>query len=275
MEKVRFTEEKATMLATLYGRALDARGDRPILGDKAADEAVKQIDYDFASLGVDEQLGLTVALRAKPMDKWAAAFLREHPDATVVQLGCGMDSRVYRVDPPPSVRWFDVDYPEVVDLRARIYPARDGYRTIGSSVTDFSWIDEIPSDKPGLVIAEGLTMYLQPSEGEELLRRLIAHFPQGGEMVFDTFSRLGIKLQKLNPVVRKAGATLYWGIDEISELERLGLTLVSKLDSTDYATPEVKDRLSGSLRAQLWVAGLFPAFKKMGRILRFRFGPRE
>ncbi|MEV6910875.1 class I SAM-dependent methyltransferase [Amycolatopsis sp. NPDC051071] len=271
MEKVRFTEEKATMLATLYGRALDARGDRPILGDTAADEAVKQIDYDFGSLGVDGQLALTVALRAKPMDDWAAAFLWDHPDATVVHLGCGMDSRVYRLDPPPAVRWFDVDYPEVVDLRGRIYPAREGYRTIGSSVTDFSWIDEIPTDKPGLVIAEGLTMYLQPSEGEELLRRLIAHFPQGGEMVFDTFSRLGIKLQKLNPVVRKAGATLYWGIDSVSELERLGLTLVSKLDSTDFATPEVKDRLSGSMRAQLWFAGLFPAFRKMGRILRFRF----
>ncbi|WP_410658460.1 class I SAM-dependent methyltransferase [Amycolatopsis sp. lyj-112] len=271
MEKVRFTEEKATMLATLYGRALDARSERPILGDTAADEAVKQIDYDFASLGVDGQLGLTVALRAKPMDDWAASFLREHPDATVVQLGCGMDSRVYRLDPPPSVRWFDVDYPEVVDLRGRIYPARDGYRTIGSSVTDFAWIDDIPADKPGLVIAEGLTMYLRPSEGEELLRRLIAHFPQGGEMVFDTFSRLGIKLQKLNPVIRKAGATLYWGIDEISELERLGLTLVSKLDSTDYATPEVKDLLSPSMRGQLWFAGLFPAFRKMGRILRFRF----
>ncbi|RSN35524.1 class I SAM-dependent methyltransferase [Amycolatopsis sp. WAC 01416] len=271
MEKVRFTEEKATMLATLYGRALDARSDRPILGDKAADEAVKQIDYDFGSLGVTADMGLTVALRAKPMDDWTSEFLKEHPDATVVQLGCGMDSRVYRVDPPPSVRWFDVDYPEVVDLRARIYPERDGYRTIGSSVTDFAWIDEIPSDKPGLVIAEGLTMYLRPSEGEELLRRLIAHFPQGGEMVFDTFSRLGIKLQKLNPVVRKAKATLYWGIDEISELERLGLTLVSGLDSTDYATPEVKERISTSMRAQLWVAGLFPAFKKMGRILRFRF----
>ena len=271
MEKVRFTEEKATMLATLYGRALDARSERPILGDKAADEAVKQIDYDFRSLGVNEALGLTVALRARPMDDWTTAFLWDHPDATVVQLGCGMDSRVYRVDPPASVHWFDVDYPEVVELRRKIYPSREGYRQIGSSVTDFAWLERIPSDKPGLVIAEGLTMYLQPSEGEELLRRLIAHFPQGGEMIFDTFSRLGIKLQKLNPVVRKAGATLYWGIDEISELERLGLTLVSKLDSTDYATPDVKDRLSASMRGQLWFAGLFPAFKKMGRILRFRF----
>ena len=44
----------------------------------------------------------------------------------MVQLGCGMDSRVYRVDPPPSVRWFDLDYPEVVDLRRRIYPEREG-----------------------------------------------------------------------------------------------------------------------------------------------------
>jgi O-methyltransferase involved in polyketide biosynthesis len=47
MERVRFTEEKATMLATLYGRAIDARPPDPVLGDQTALDAVNRIDYDF------------------------------------------------------------------------------------------------------------------------------------------------------------------------------------------------------------------------------------
>jgi hypothetical protein len=54
MEKVRFTEEKATNLATLYGRALDYRSADPVLGDKAADDAVRRIDFDFSKVGINQ-----------------------------------------------------------------------------------------------------------------------------------------------------------------------------------------------------------------------------
>lgn len=270
MEKVHFTEEKATMLATLYGRALDNRSPDPLLGDQAADDAVRRIDYDFGKLGVDKNLAAAVALRAKPMDAWAGQFVREHPTATVLHLGCGMDSRVYRLDPPPTVSWFDVDYPEVIALRTKIYPSRPGYQQIGTSVTDFAWLDQVPSDRPTLVIAEGLTMYLQVSAGEELLRRIVARFPSG-EIILDLYSRLGIKLQKLNPVVRKANATLYWGVDDPAELERLGLTLASSLDvATAYPDSEL-ERVAPSVRFQIRLAKMIPAFRRMGHIVRYRF----
>ncbi|MGK5558782.1 class I SAM-dependent methyltransferase [Actinomadura kijaniata] len=60
-----------------------------------------------------------MALRARRLDDWCAAFLGRHPDAVVLHLGCGLDSRVFRLDPGPSVSWFDVDLPNVVDLRDR------------------------------------------------------------------------------------------------------------------------------------------------------------
>ncbi|MFD9962953.1 class I SAM-dependent methyltransferase [Amycolatopsis sp. NPDC058986] len=270
MEKVHFTEEKATMLATLYGRALDSRLDNPILGDRAADEAVRQIDYDFPKLGLTGERAASVVLRAKPIDDWSAEYLREHPDAVVVHLGCGMDTRVYRLDPPPTVQWFDVDYPEVVELRRKIFPERANYRTIGSSVTDFGWLDQVPSDRPALIVAEGLTMYLTPEGGEELLQRLVAKFPSG-ELICDVFSRLGIKLQKINPVVRKAGATLYWGIDDLREFERFGLDPVSALDASEWATPEVMAKVSPVTRMQLRATKYFPLVRKMARIGRWRF----
>ena len=270
MEKVHFTEEKATMLATLYGRALDNRRTDPVLGDQAADDAVARIDYDFTKLGMNPDLAMAVVLRAKPMDAWAAEFLRAHPDAVVVHLGCGMDSRVFRLDPPPTVTWFDVDYPEVIALRQKIYPSRPGYHQIGTSVTDFAWLDQVPSDRPALVVAEGLTMYLTPSGGEELVRRLVARFPSG-EMILDLYSRLGIRLQKLNPIVRKAGATLHWGVDDPRELEALELTLVRALDvATAYPDSDMH-RVSAATRLQIRIARMIPALRRMGHIARYRF----
>ncbi|WP_211370041.1 hypothetical protein [Nonomuraea turkmeniaca] len=80
-EKVHFTEEKATLLATLYGRALDARSPRPILGDEPAAEVIERIDHDFSKTGITARTAPAVALRARFMDRWAAEFLHAHPDA--------------------------------------------------------------------------------------------------------------------------------------------------------------------------------------------------
>ncbi|MBV9846746.1 MAG: class I SAM-dependent methyltransferase [Kutzneria sp.] len=270
MEKVHFTEEKATMLATLYGRALDSRLERPVLGDRAADEAVKRIDFDFGKIGVNRDAAVSIVLRAKPIDAWSADFLRTHPDAIVLHLGCGMDTRFQRLAPPSTVHWYDVDYPEVVELRRKLYPAADNHTDIGTSVTDFGWLEQVPSDRPALIVAEGLTMYLTPDEGAELVRRLVAKFPSG-ELICDVFSRRGITLQKLNPVIRKTGATLYWGIDDPRELERHGLTLVSSLDAAHWATPDVLARLRPFTRFQLRVAKHLPMLAKMARIVRYSF----
>jgi O-methyltransferase involved in polyketide biosynthesis len=270
MEKVAFTEEKATMLATLYGRALDSREADPILGDRAADEAVRQIDYDFARLGITRDSAASVALRAKPIDEWAADYLSKHPDAIVLHLGCGMDTRFQRLAPPGTVHWYDVDYPEVVELREKLYPAAPNHTNIGTSVTDFAWLDQVPSDRPALIVAEGLTMYLTPETGNELVRRLVAKFPSG-ELICDVFSRLGIKAQKLNTPVRRAKATLHWGIDDPRELERHGLDLMSSLDAAHWSTPAVTARLRPVTRFQLRMLKYVPALARTANIVRYRF----
>ncbi|GAA1952558.1 class I SAM-dependent methyltransferase [Amycolatopsis minnesotensis] len=270
MEKVHFTEEKATMLATLYGRAVDARLDRPILGDHAAAEAVDKIDYDWRRFGMNTDAALSVAARAAALDAWTREFLDANPAATVLHLGCGMDTRVYRMDPPPAVRWFDVDYPETVELRERLYPARDGYRMIGSSVTDLGWLGEVPADWPALVVAEGLTMYLDPAKGRALLRALVERFPSG-EMAFDVFSRASIATQKINTPVRRSGATLRWGLSGPAELEGLGLTVVDAVSAIDLAGPETIDRFSAAARWSLKVLSRIAFVRNMSHLVRCRF----
>ncbi|WP_020668816.1 class I SAM-dependent methyltransferase [Amycolatopsis nigrescens] len=270
MEKVHFTEEQSTMLATLYGRAMDNRLAHPILGDPTAEDTVRKIDYDFGKFRMNRDQALSVAMRARVFDDWAGDFLHREPDATVLHLGCGMDSRVYRIDPPPTVRWYDVDYPETIDVRGRLYPERPGYHTIGSSVTDLTWVDQVPATGPVLVVAEGLTMYLDPAGGKALLSKLIEHFGSG-EMMFDTYSNAGIKLQKLNPVVRRAGATLSWGVDGPHELAELGLKLVERLGGADFADQAGAGQLSVTARTQLKLLRWIPPLRDMGQLLHYRF----
>ena len=268
--KVHFTEEQSTNLATLYGRALDARSADPLLGDPTAVAAVAKIDYDFGKFKMGRDMALSVATRAKVFDTAVAAYLREHSDANVLHLGCGMDSRVFRLDPPPTVHWYDVDYPDVIALRRRVYPNRENYTMIGSSVTDLGWLAQVPTDRPTMVVAEGLTMYLDPTEGRAMLSALVEHLPSG-EVLFDTYSKLGIKLQKTNPVVRRAKATLRWGIDDPGEITELGMTLVDRMTGDGYFTPEVMRRASRAIRFQLWLLKVLPMFRNMGQVMHFRF----
>ncbi|HXA87705.1 MAG TPA: class I SAM-dependent methyltransferase [Mycobacterium sp.] len=213
---VRWGSVEWTNLVTLYLRAYESRSRRPILGDHIAAEAVDRIDYDFkrihrTSLPASNQY--LVALRAKQLDDWCAAFLARHADAVVLHLGCGLDGRGYRLAPPPSVLWFDLDQPAVIELRRRLYDDTDSYRMIGSSVTDPQWLDHIPTGRPTLVVAEGLLMYLQESEVRQLLERLTDRF-DSGELLFDTLSALAPRLSKV-----LTRGIITWGIRDARDIE--------------------------------------------------------
>ncbi|MGH4012928.1 MAG: class I SAM-dependent methyltransferase [Pseudonocardiaceae bacterium] len=269
-EKIMLTGAQETMLATLYGKALDSRSPNAILRDHEADRAIQRIDYDFRKTGMKGTSAAGVALRAKQIDDWTAEYLADHPQATVLHLACGLDTRVQRLDPPPSIRWRDVDYPDVLELRERLLPAPAGdYRMIGASVTDQAWLDAVPADRPTVAVFEGLTMYLHKEDGKRLIQRITGRFPRG-QLLFDGYGTLGIRLQKLVPAVRNAGATLHWGIDDPREIESWhdGLECLDALRSVDM--PGL-DKLPTAGRLGMWVMARIPGFRDIGRILRYRF----
>jgi methyltransferase (TIGR00027 family) len=194
--KVDFTGVQSTMLVTLFLRAVDHAGTESILGDRFAAEAVERIEYDWTTIDKPNirRNAFVVALRAKQFDDWAAEFL--HPEATVLQLACGLDSRPFRLDLPAGVRWIDVDLPDVVALRRKLYHETADYRMVAASVTDEPWLAEIPADRPALVIAEGLLMYLREPEVSRLLRRLTDRFGTG-ELIFDGVPPLSARATRL------------------------------------------------------------------------------
>ena len=269
--QVDFIGPPQTTLATLYAKALDADAPRSILGDHYAKAAVARIDYDWQATSISARRAPSVAIRTAHFDNWTRQFLAVHEKGVVLHVGCGLDARVYRLDPPSGVQWYDVDYPEVIGLRERVYPDRMNYRMLAASVTDLSWLADIPADGPALLIGEGLTPYLTKDGGLGLLRRVVDRFP-AGELQFDAFSTFGIRSQAINPVVRRSGSKLRWGINGPGDIVDAvpGVRLLaweSVFDSDTFALLSPVNRWLGRAMAAV------PALRTIAQYHRYAFGP--
>ncbi|HEX2980417.1 MAG TPA: class I SAM-dependent methyltransferase [Anaerolineaceae bacterium] len=266
-EKIQFKQEKETLLATLYARALESRSPDPILRDEMSEDAIRCIDYDFERLKVDQR---SIAMRAKLFDLWTMDFLKEHPNGIVLNLGCGLDSRIYRINPPDNVLWFDIDFPEVIELRHRLFPKRAGYEMIGSSLANRQFLASIPHHRPAWIMLEGVTMYLTKAIMEPLLQDLTNQFPSGG-IAFDAIGPAAIRMARGNRSIRKTGATFGgFSIDDPGELKMIA----PKLEFVEDArTPNLPGytKLPLMMRALVRVFDTFPSLRKLSRILRYRF----
>ena len=100
-----FTPMQESLFLTLCGRALDNRSPHPILGDALADEIVRKLDYDVGRFHLSASPIINIALRAKKLDQVASKFLARHPDAVGLDLGGGLDTRMFRIDPPSTIDW--------------------------------------------------------------------------------------------------------------------------------------------------------------------------
>jgi O-methyltransferase involved in polyketide biosynthesis len=94
---------RATALLSLYARAFDNGSAHPILGDRWAKEIITRLDFDFTRFRTAKKERYGVGVRTRQMDEWTRDFVTSHPDAIVLDLGAGLDSRVFRVNPPSTV----------------------------------------------------------------------------------------------------------------------------------------------------------------------------
>lgn len=260
--KVVLEKEMETLLIPLYGRAQMSRAG--IFRDAQAEYALEHIDYPFERLHIQKKVQVFMALRAKRIDAYAQDFLKKHPDAAVLYLGCGLDARAQRLGYPGG-RWYDLDYPEVIAIKAQLFEETPRYRFIASSVTDWSWMDAVTDGREqALVIAEGLLMYLHEEDVRALFEKLLKKFPQV-TFLFDAYSKTTAKYAKHQPSLKQTGAQIHWGVDSPHEMERMvsGLRHVDTLYFTaaEYARP-----LSMGYRMMFRIAGCFRAAREAHRI---------
>jgi O-methyltransferase involved in polyketide biosynthesis len=174
-----------TALLTLQVRASEARRPNSILEDPMAIKLVDSIDFDFAKFGPTRRQDM--ALRSLAFDQATRRYLANHPAATVVALAEGLQTSYYRIETSgvsDQFRWLTVDLPPMIELRGKLLPESDRVTVCAQSALDYSWMDQIATDNGVFITAEGLLMYLQPSEAMELISECAKRFP-GGAMMFD------------------------------------------------------------------------------------------
>jgi len=207
--------EQETLLIPLYAKA---QPENPLFFDPIAKDILSRVDYDFSRLRVPYKTVVLICQRAKKLDAVARAFLAEHGNGVILHLGCGLDSRFWRVD-DGQVEWYDLDMPPVIELRRQFYAEQERYHLIASSVTDLDWTNAVATvNRPVLIVAEGLLMYLDEANVKHLFLRLREVFP-GCRLIADVFSRMTARSAAKHPSLKQTGASLGWGIDEPRELE--------------------------------------------------------
>lgn len=213
-----------TLLIPLWARAKENQKANPILVDRQAVSIWNALRFDSTRMdkSFSEYYQLTWTVRAKMLDEEIRAFLVRHPAATIVNLGAGLDTTFERID-NGTVRWYDLDLPDVIELRRRFIPETARSKCIPQSVFDTEWSKAIGNPVDGLLfVACGLLPYFREKEVKRLFSSLATCF-RGAEFVFDTGSRFFIWAGKW--LLRmKTGMNIQsymkWGIDSPQDIAR-------------------------------------------------------
>jgi O-methyltransferase involved in polyketide biosynthesis len=265
-EIVTLTKEQETLLIPLYSKAQE----NPILQDPKARQILEGIQYDFSRLKIPEKTTIMLLMRAKQLDAYTQAFIDAHPDAVILHLGCGLDSRCQRVQRGSSL-WYDLDLPDAIELRRKFYPETNSYHLISSSVTDLTWVDQVQAQgRPVFIVAEGLMMYLSEQQVKDLILRLNERFP-GSHLVFDAFSKLTARKAGGIRSLQETQATVQWGTDDPHEIETWVPGTLLKEQWFFSMSPDL-GKLSGLYRLMFRMTGGMKVAREAHRILYYTFG---
>jgi O-methyltransferase involved in polyketide biosynthesis len=212
-----------TLLLPLWGRAVETQKAKPLLVDNKAVSIISTIPYDFSVIAknINSLSRIGWVARSIYFDKKIKEFINVFPDATIVNVGCGLDTTFDRID-NGKIHWFDLDLPDTIELRKKYISETDRCRFISKSVLDLSWYEAIDKESKIMFLVAGVFYYFDENEIKRLFNDFHTYLP-GLEIVFDYASNRGIKLS--NKVVLKKGgmdssAYLKWGIDDLIEIEK-------------------------------------------------------
>ncbi len=261
------TNVSKTLLVALYLRAFESRRPDALLIDRKAVELVEGLDYDFSQLKATTFSRIFPILRMREFDRRVRAFMAEHPGAPVVDIGCGLDTRFYRVD-DGKVGWYELDFPEVMAIRRQLLGESPRCHSISGSALDFAWMDQIQrtDGQPVLFMAEGVFPYFGQQDVNRLVVALCQRFP-GSELAFDALPPGFVRWMRWHPALRATRSQLGWGLADGCELEgwHPEIRLVNEWFYFDQPEP----RLRG-YQLLRWFAPISKA-----RIVQYKLGKTE
>jgi O-methyltransferase involved in polyketide biosynthesis len=203
-----------TLFMPVWARAVETKKTIPILVDNAALDIMSRVDYDFSQMSnnVSEISQIAWIARCKRFDSIVQEFIDTHPNGTIVNIGCGLDTTYERIQ-SKSVLWYDLDLPDVIDLRKKFMIENERRRFIACSCLDTKWFDEIVITEKVLFLAAGVFVYFEEAEIKTLIVKLADKF-DNSELFFDVTSPRGVDIA--NQVIQKSGldskSFFKWGL---------------------------------------------------------------
>ncbi len=267
-----------TLLITLYVRALESQRPDALIKDERAEALVRRLDQETLKKTLaltDDFTRVIVILKGREFDRFAQDFMARHPDAVVVHIGCGLDTRFERVCSELAansrVEWCDLDLPEVIELRRKLVGGEGArHHFLACSVLDSAWLDTVSAhgQRPFLFLAEGVFMYFEEAQVKSLVLTLRDRFP-GAELVFDAFSPFMRWGHNVKVTRTRVGAYLHWGLKHGQDLEQwgsasptgTGIRLLDERFPFQYHEPRIR---------RAWQIRLIPFLAKAIGVFRYQ-----
>jgi methyltransferase (TIGR00027 family) len=228
-----------TLFIPLLMRSMETGHPKAIIHDPKATELVNRLDYDFSTYAKASFSAIGTVIRVRHFDRKVAAFIAKQPRPVVVNIGCGLDTRFYRIADKGETVFYELDLPEVIALREKLLPAPANDRYLRASMLETDWMDHLLADHPDsrfIFVIEGVLMYFREEEVKGVIRNLAARFP-GSEFHLDTISKFLSQQSHRHDTVKHAKAKFQWGIDDEKEIETWAPN-IRHLETTLYMNQE-------------------------------------
>ena len=251
-----------TLYIPLYGKSyISKRG--IILNDPKAEEIWAREGFALKGKSASKWLAFYMGMRAAVFDRWVREKRCELPDAVVLHLGCGLDSRCLRTG--TDRMWYDVDFPDVIETRKKYYCESAQYNMIGADVRGGVYLSGI-SGKDAIVVMEGISMYLTGEELRQLLKTLAERF-EHIHLLMDCYTEFAAKASKYKNPVNDVGVTQVYGLDDPCILNGFGLTFAQELEMTPESMIGELHGMEKSIFRKLYAGSIA---KKMYRLYEYR-----
>ena len=196
--KIEKNTVQETLIIPLYSRKLCSELYPNIYRDETAVRLMDEIDYDFSnaeknSSSLMQRFGsLEVAMRQNDLAFEVRDYLKAHPKAAVVNLGCGLDGTGRACD-NGSCKIYNLDFPDVIDVRNELLPAGEREKNIPCDLNDTEWFTKIDASNGAVFFAAGVFYYFLKEQIKALVQAMADAFPDG-VLVFDAANRMAVKM---------------------------------------------------------------------------------
>ena len=224
-QKIEKNTVQETLIIPLYSRKIAKEKFPDLINDKISDYIIDKIDYDFSQKEkfFNSTMGLygalEVAQREFDLECEIKEYLKKFPEASVVNLGCGLNDLFSRVN-NGKCKGYNLDFEEVIKTREELLKKADNEFNIACDLNDYSWFEKIEKDNGVIFVASGVFYYFKKEEVKNLFVKMAEYF-KCGTLAFDSCNKTGLKmiLKLLKTIDMKEIGSYFCISDNLEELK--------------------------------------------------------